>query len=283
MRTRNLDHLVLVTDDLDQNRKDLTRFGFRVAPNGIHPFGTKNACIFFQDGTYFEPLAVHNSQIGRREMAKGNVFVCKYRDYTTKIANYGFSGIALASDSVVADEALFGSHNILLGPTFSFSRALKGADGAEKIVRFHMNFVDGGNQDQFLGFAIQREVPLPNGKNDLTSHPNGVIGIKRLHLQTHTPENYRHYLSVLTGDQTPKQTDKGIAFQIGDRKIIVSKADATTQPSESLKGVAIELKVMNLDETALYFSHNQSAYVENNQKILLHGKAQLGYDLIFSE
>lgn len=283
MVKRNLDHLVLVTNDLDQNRVDLTRFGFFVAADGVHPFGTKNACVFFQDGTYFEPVAIHNAQIAAQAAAEGNAFVQKFKDYTGAIADKGFSGMALTSDDVSADHTLFKSHDLLLSPTFSFSRGLKLADGSEKTVSFHINFVDGGEQDQFLGFAIQREVPLPDGKNDLTIHPNGVVGIQKLYLQSQAPEDYRDYLAVLTGDQTPQQTGDELVFEIGERSLIVSKGYATSQPKPSLNGVAIELKVINLDETKQYLHQNKCAYIENGQKISCQTKALLGYNLIFSE
>jgi hypothetical protein len=55
-----LDHLVLPTGSLDAVRSRLSSLGFIVAPTGIHPFGTENACVFLADGTYLEPLAVGN-------------------------------------------------------------------------------------------------------------------------------------------------------------------------------------------------------------------------------
>ncbi|RUT98898.1 VOC family protein, partial [Mesorhizobium sp. USDA-HM6] len=47
-----LDHLVLPTRSLEIARQRLSSLGFVVAPTGLHPFGTENACVFFADGTY---------------------------------------------------------------------------------------------------------------------------------------------------------------------------------------------------------------------------------------
>jgi hypothetical protein len=55
---RALDHLVLPVHALDEARARLTRLGFTVAPDARHPFGTENACVFFADNTYLEPLGV---------------------------------------------------------------------------------------------------------------------------------------------------------------------------------------------------------------------------------
>ena len=53
-----IDHLVLPVRDLDLARARYEALGFRVAAEARHPFGTENACIFLQDGTYLEPLAL---------------------------------------------------------------------------------------------------------------------------------------------------------------------------------------------------------------------------------
>lgn len=280
---RNLDHLVLIANDLNQNRADLSALGFHVAADGIHPFGTKNACVFFQDGTYFEPVAIDNAALFEQAAHDGNAFVQKYQDYQRNMALKGFSGMALTSDDVQEDYDVFDSHQMLLGPTFSFSRGLKLPDGTQKQVSFHLNFVDNGDQDHFLGFAIVREVPLPTGQNELTMHPNGVIGIKSLLLQTKSPTDYLQYLSVLTGDHVPAQTDSTYQFQIGERDIILSEYYDGYEATQSLNGVAISLKVQDLNQTKAYLGSAQLAYVERDQHLLFKGKDVLGYDLLFSD
>ena len=55
---RALDHLVLPVPSLELARAHLDALGFTIAPQGTHPFGTINACVFFADGTFLEPLAV---------------------------------------------------------------------------------------------------------------------------------------------------------------------------------------------------------------------------------
>ena len=49
---RALDHLVLPTTSLAVARDRLTTLGFTVAPDGVHPFGTVNCCIYLADGTF---------------------------------------------------------------------------------------------------------------------------------------------------------------------------------------------------------------------------------------
>ena len=46
---RVLDHLVLPVIDIDVARSRYQSLGFTVAPDGRHPFGTENCCVFFED------------------------------------------------------------------------------------------------------------------------------------------------------------------------------------------------------------------------------------------
>ncbi len=57
-----LDHLVLPVTNIDLARERLGRLGFTVAAEGRHPFGTVNACVFFADKTYLEPLGVASAK-----------------------------------------------------------------------------------------------------------------------------------------------------------------------------------------------------------------------------
>ena len=61
-----LDHVVLPVADLGVARARLTALGFTVAPDGLHPFGTANCCVYLADGTFLEPLAVGDPRKGER-------------------------------------------------------------------------------------------------------------------------------------------------------------------------------------------------------------------------
>lgn len=48
MKSHRIDHLVLPVEDIGIAVKRLVSLGFTVAPEALHPFGTRNACVFFQ-------------------------------------------------------------------------------------------------------------------------------------------------------------------------------------------------------------------------------------------
>ena len=55
---QQLDHLVILVEDLERAIDDYGTLGFNVAPGGEHSDGaTHNALIAFRDGTYLELIA----------------------------------------------------------------------------------------------------------------------------------------------------------------------------------------------------------------------------------
>ncbi len=80
---RAIDHLVLPIVDLDTSRERLGRLGFTVAADARHPFGTENACVFFSDDTYLEPLAVGSRKtvLRRRVRAMCSLRATRHSDF----------------------------------------------------------------------------------------------------------------------------------------------------------------------------------------------------------
>ncbi|MGC4025663.1 MAG: VOC family protein [Mesorhizobium sp.] len=70
-----LDHLVLPVANLDEAQRRYRALGFTVAPIGVHPFGTANCCIYLEDGTFIEPLAVADADAVAKAVEDGNGFV----------------------------------------------------------------------------------------------------------------------------------------------------------------------------------------------------------------
>lgn len=52
-----IDHVVILTPDLDAAIECYSTLGFSVVPGGRHPVGTHNALIAFKDGAYIELIA----------------------------------------------------------------------------------------------------------------------------------------------------------------------------------------------------------------------------------
>ena len=54
---RGIDHLVLVTEDLDEASAFYRTLGFTTTPRAVHPFGTGNALVQLQ-GNFIELVGI---------------------------------------------------------------------------------------------------------------------------------------------------------------------------------------------------------------------------------
>ena len=90
---RAVDHLVLPVEGLERSRQRHSALGFSVAASARHPFGTENACVFFANGSYLEPLAVHRRETCEAEALKGNVFVARDQAFRFRRGEEGFSAL----------------------------------------------------------------------------------------------------------------------------------------------------------------------------------------------
>ena len=99
----SLDHLVMPTADLAVARARLNALGFTVAPEGVHPFGTANCCVYFPGGTFLEPLAVRDAEAVAAAIEGGNVFVARDRLFRAAQGDEGLSALVLATDDADAD------------------------------------------------------------------------------------------------------------------------------------------------------------------------------------
>ncbi|MGX8007633.1 VOC family protein [Mesorhizobium sp. ORM8.1] len=172
-----LDHLVLPTGSLDVARSRLTALGFVVAPVGVHPFGTENACVFFADGTYLEPLAIGNEQVADRAIGEGNVFVGRDRLYRQNLGEEGFSAVALGTGNADADHARYLEAGLSAGNMLSFSRTFADANGKSDLASFKLTFCASKDADDAFLFACQRINAPSIDRTALQAHVNGVTGI----------------------------------------------------------------------------------------------------------
>ena len=219
MSVRRLDHLVLPVATLAGSRDFFEALGFAVAPDAVHPFGTANACVFFADGTYLEPLAVHDANLCRDEAVAGNVFVGRDRAFRARRGEPGFSGIAFESQGVEADHAAFAAAGLADGEIFQFSRVFVAA-GAEKTLTFRLAFAGDRRVPDLFFFACQAMVPKGD-RSALTKHANGVTGTARLVLSEPTPDAFAALLQDVTGAGEATATAHGVSVGLGNGLIEV--------------------------------------------------------------
>lgn len=188
---RAIDHCVLPTANLATARERLEALGFLVAPDARHPFGTSNACVYFADDTYLEPIAVENEALVDTAIAEGNALLERNRAFRAANGDEGFTALAMASDDAGEDHRRFEAAGVSAGPRFAFSRPFRDSAGKEDVASFDLAFAGSTDLGEGLFFTCQRVNAPQVDRSALQAHPNGVDGIARILFVADEPERFR--------------------------------------------------------------------------------------------
>lgn len=196
---RSLDHCVMPTADLGIARDRLSALGFTVSPVGVHPFGTSNACVYFSDGTFLEPLAVNSLDLVGEAIGRQNVFVGHDAAYRSENGAEGFSALVFHSEDARADHAEFVAAGCSAGPILDFSRPARDASGREDIASFRLAFAQDAAAVDTLFFTCQVVAAPRIARASLEMHPNGVSGVASVVLTAGDPTPFGRIVSIASG------------------------------------------------------------------------------------
>lgn len=175
---RPIDHCVLPVADLGEARTRYEKLGFTVAPEGIHPFGTKNACVYLADGTFLEPLAQADEKTVYETARRGNVFTARDIAYRYRRSEHGFSAVVFGTEDAEADHAEFFEAGFSAGQMLEFSRDFIDGSGKTDSASFKLAFAADFRAPDCFFFTCQR-VNVPNvDRSALQRHENGVLRLK---------------------------------------------------------------------------------------------------------
>jgi Glyoxalase-like domain len=285
-----IDHIVLPVTDIDLARERLGKLGFAVAPDARHPFGTENACVFFADKTYLEPLGVASVEECEETARQGNVFTARDQAFRFRCGNEGLSGIAFATTEAKRDHARFAESGVSAGSLLQFERPVKMPDGAESVAGFRLAFAGDLRAPDFFLFAVERINPLPADRGALETHANGVTGIVEVALSAPEPTAFGTFVCSVaeTGFQ---ETGFGLDVPTANAKIGLMTPEGLEAyfdlpPSEDdrgLRGRAILFAVGDLAVTEAHLAANGVTYTRKGNRILVKPAPGQGVLFAFEE
>mgnify|MGYP003631855397 CR=1 FL=1 len=226
---RPLDHLVLPVEDLETTRARHISLGFTIAAEARHPFGTENACVFFKDGTYLEPLAIASREECEQAAREGNVFVARDQAYRFRRSDTGFSAFVVGSKNADDDRDRFLKLGMSGGDLLSFSRPMKLPDGSDLTASFKLAFAADLRAPDFFGFAVERiNVPAAD-RSALTRHDNGVTGISEIILSEPNPTDFQYFIQELACNREVDANSFGMSIELdGSTVTVYNKAGMET-------------------------------------------------------
>lgn len=242
---RALDHVVLPTASLAVARERLSALGFTVSPEGIHPFGTVNCCVYLADGTFLEPLAVGDAAAVEQAVAASNVFVARDRAFRAAHGDEGFSALVFASEDADDDHREFVAAGVSAGPRLDFSRPFVDAAGRADVASFRLAFAaEPGNADGAFFFGCERANAPKVDRSALQVHANGARRVVAIEASTSDVQEALGFLSGIARSRA--ETEAGAA------KVTLANADVVVRDAGASAGIRLDAIVFAVDDlTAL--------------------------------
>ena len=285
---RPLDHVVLPVADLDQARARHAALGFTVAPVGVHPFGTENACVYFADGTFLEPLAIGHRETADAAARGGNAFVARDQAYRFRCGEDGFSAAVFTGDDAETEQRYFQEEGLAGGRVVAFGRELVRPDGTKSFMEFQLAFAaDLRAPDAFL-FTCQRVNAPKGGKGALEHHANGVAGISAIVAVEDNPSDFQYLLQAASGQRDVSAHSFGIALDVPGARLqaltpagyhALSGLDAPA--GRGLRFVAVVFHAADLDALAALLARHRVAFDRRGGRIVVPPAAGQGAAYLF--
>ncbi|KQY40107.1 VOC family protein [Rhizobium sp. Root483D2] len=289
---RLLDHLVLPVIDLATARNRYEQLGFTVAADALHPFGTENACVFFADKTYLEPLGIAQREECEAAALAGNIFVARDQAYRFRRGQDGFSAIVVSTGDAIADQARFQENGISAGGMLEFSRPMTLPDGSEAVGSFRLAFAADLRAPDFFFFSCQRVQPLPSDRSALETHGNGVTGMAEVVLSEPNPTDFQYILQEVIDEREVSahsfgmdiETRNGIKISVLNPAGMTGFFDKkTTGHSRGLCGRAIVFKVADLAVTGRLLEANAVTFIKKDNRLIVPEAPGQGVIFAFGE
>ncbi|ACP25059.1 hypothetical protein NGR_c12780 [Sinorhizobium fredii NGR234] len=273
---RPLDHLVLPVAELGQARRRLADLGFTVAEDARHPFGTENACVFFPDNTYLEPLAIASREECEAAALAGNAFVARDHAFRFRQGPEGLSAIVLGTPDAATDHIRYRSCGISGGEMLEFSRPMRLPDGREGLRSFRLAFAADLRAPDFFLFSCQRIRALPVD-SALHKHENGVVGIAEVVLSEPNPTDFQYLLQEAVDEREVSAHSFGMDIQAGSAKLSVMNPAGmeafygrpVSATERGLRGRAVVFRVTDLEATRALFAQNDIEFAEMGGRLIV--------------
>lgn len=255
---RNLDHVVLPVPNLEITRERFTKLGFTVAPDARHNFGSENACVFFENGTFIEPLAIGHRETVEAAIVKGNGFLRRDMSYRFRNGDDGFSCVVFGEEDPKAARKEFNKLGYTTGKIVVVKRPG---------VKVHIALIMDERAPDCTFFMCERPDGPPKFAIEMTGHANGAKGIKRVTMHEHLPEDFQYYIQTASDQREVRSHSFGMDMELPNSTLSTLNDDgmkafyglAETPKGRGLRAMAFDVAVESLDKTKEFL---KESYIE---------------------
>ncbi len=288
---RLFDHLVLPVADINVARARYQKLGFTVAPDGKHPFGTENCCVYLKDDTMLEPLGIAQRKTCEEKARRGNTFVANDQNYRFRRGVEGFSHLVIKSDDAKADHKFYSKNGMSGGKMVRFSRPFKTPAGEKAKITFHLAFAADPRSPDAQFFSCQTLNAPKVDRSELQSHANGVAGLKEVILSEVNPTDFQYFMQRFLNQREMEADSFGMSFTVGNGLVSVLSPDGMQafygmeceRKERGMQFQAYVLGVQNLATTRAYLEKQGVKFSTRGPRILIAPAKGQGTTIMFEE
>ena len=284
---RAVDHCVLPVADLGTARRRLTALGFLVAPDGSHPFGTANCCVYLADGTFLEPLAQVDDRTEREAARQGNMFTARDLAFRYRQGAEGFSALVFGTEDAAADHAGFVEAGFSGGNILDFSRGFTDASGKTDKASFRLAFAADQRAPDCFFFTCQRMRVPEIDRSALQTHGNGTTRIKGIVLAAPHPRDFVEFVQIAANAVVAEDLDEtrvkaaNAALELLDGAAMESRFGVSLPADPGLQLHAIRFGVRDVEETEALLCSAGIAYVKREGGLVVQPAPGQGAIFVF--
>ena len=288
---REIDHLVLPVSSLQDARERYEQLGFTVNADGIHPFGTANCCMFFENDTYLEPLAINDMVNVAEGLTAGNSFLIMDHNYRQTFGDEGCSGFALKTDDAERDRDLFIKAGMAERSIFAFERDARQPDGSVDRLSVAGSYCV---EESFPGCSFFC-VEWKGDKDSIARirkaqpHQNGVKGVIGATLLAKMNETCRHFLETGLDTKLELTGDGSYLARLPGADIVVETdigkidyiSDDLSDDQKVLSIASVTFEVEDCERLKFNLSNNRVSFEDREGEIIVPPARGQGVPFIF--
>jgi hypothetical protein len=276
-----IDHVIVGVRDLERARIGWSRLGFTLSPRGRHiGQGTANYCIMFPSG-YVELLGIVDP----------NDFVQRLDSFLARREGLMATAFAPAGPLEEVRAALLG---LQLHPSEprALGRQLELPEGTV-VPRFSLVSLPPDETPGLDSFICAHLTPELMRRPEWLKHPNGVRGLKGIHILVANTTSLLEPYDRLFGISQVTTTDAVVCVNVGPHRILFSTPDdflamhptLNIDPDFPLPGIiSLELAIDQRERTADYLTQWQIEFDEvPGGNLVVPASEANGVILFFSE
>jgi hypothetical protein len=288
---RLIDHCVLIAEKLSHARDRYRRMGFNVAPDGVHPFGTHNANMYFPDGPMIETLAIADPGKVAQAIESGNTFVMNDDAFRRAHGDDGFSHVVATSTGADKDHEDFLERGVSGGDPVSFSRKFEHPDGTLDTFAVKLAFATHPKATSGYFFVCEDVVAPKIDRSSLLDHENGTMGAKSVISCTSEPSTYGDFYRTLFGSTDVIGRDRAVDCVVPNGRLsIVTPEELSKEYGVGERPVGTDLLhkglifgVRDLSRTEALFARNQVPFKRHNHRLIAQPASERGFFFGFEQ